>query len=116
METLKTSSPPSVEPSVDRVSAVVPVFNEEENLRELHERLSRALEATGHPWEIVYVDDGSKDRSMEILASLSSERTRVVEFNRNYGQHAAVFAGLAEARGGIVVTLDADLQNPPEEI
>ncbi len=101
-----------------RVSAVVPVYNEEENLPELHERLSRALEGIGRHWEIVYVDDGSRDRSLEILAGLaqSEPRVRVVEFNRNYGQHAAVFAGLAASQGDVVVTLDADLQNPPEEI
>jgi undecaprenyl-phosphate 4-deoxy-4-formamido-L-arabinose transferase len=116
METSMTSSRPSVEASADRVSAVVPVFNEEENLRELHARLEKALEATGRPSEIVYVDDGSRDGSLEILRSFASERVRVVEFSRNYGQHAAVFAGLAESRGDIVVTLDADLQNPPEEI
>ena len=100
------------------VSAVVPVHDEEPNLRELHERLERALDSTGRPWEIVYVDDGSTDGSLDLLAALadSDPRVHVIEFNRNYGQHAAVFAGLASSRGEIVVTLDADLQNPPEEI
>ena len=100
------------------VSAVIPVFNEEANLQELNERLVRALESSGRMWEIVYVDDGSADRSLEILSGFARQepRVRVVEFNRNYGQHAAVFAGLSYARGEIVVTLDADLQNPPEEI
>jgi len=100
------------------VSAVIPVFNEEANLQELNERLVRALESSGRMWEIVYVDDGSADRSLEILSGFARQepRVRVVEFNRNYGQHAAVFAGLSHARGEIVVTLDADLQNPPEEI
>jgi len=101
-----------------RVSAVIPVFNEEANLPELNTRMAQALERTGQPWELVYVDDGSADRSLELLAGFAARdsRVRVVEFNRNYGQHAAVFAGLAQSRGDIVVTLDADLQNPPEEI
>jgi undecaprenyl-phosphate 4-deoxy-4-formamido-L-arabinose transferase len=100
------------------VSAVVPVHDEEPNLQELHDRLERALDSTGRPWEIVYVDDGSTDGSLEFLAAVADKdlRVRVVEFNRNYGQHAAVFAGFAASRGEIVVTLDADLQNPPEEI
>jgi undecaprenyl-phosphate 4-deoxy-4-formamido-L-arabinose transferase len=101
-----------------RVSAVVPVFNEAPNLPELNDRLTRALEGVGRGWEIIYVDDGSTDNSLELLLGFAARepRVRVVEFNRNYGQHAAVFAGLATSRGDIVVTLDADLQNPPEEI
>jgi undecaprenyl-phosphate 4-deoxy-4-formamido-L-arabinose transferase len=100
------------------VSAIIPVYNEEANLPELNQRLTRALDSIGRPWEVVYIDDGSADRSLEILSALSSQdsRIRVVEFNRNYGQHAAVFAGLSQSLGAIVVTLDADLQNPPEEI
>ena len=101
-----------------RVSAVIPVYNEEGNLAELNERMLRALEGTGKTWELIYVDDGSADRSLDLLAGFAAKepRIRVVEFNRNYGQHAAVFAGLAQTRGDIVVTLDADLQNPPEEV
>jgi len=97
---------------------VIPVFNEEMNLPELHRRLLRTLEGAARSWELIYVDDGSSDRSLEILVGLAREegRVRVVEFNRNYGQHAAVFAGLSVSRGDTVVTLDADLQNPPEEI
>jgi undecaprenyl-phosphate 4-deoxy-4-formamido-L-arabinose transferase len=100
------------------VSAVIPVYNEEANLPELNERMTKALDSIGSSWELVYVDDGSADRSLEILGGLATKdaRIRVVEFNRNYGQHAAVFAGLAQTRGDIVVTLDADLQNPPEEV
>ena len=101
-----------------RVSAVIPVYNEEANLPELNERMAKALDATGKPWELVYVDDGSADKSLELLSTFASKdpRVKVVEFNRNYGQHAAVFAGLAQTKGEIVVTLDADLQNPPEEV
>ncbi len=101
-----------------RVSTVVPVLNEEESLPELHRRLVAALEGAGMEFEAIYVDDGSRDRSVEVLNALADKDPRVVvvEFNRNYGQHAAVFAGLHESRGDTVVTLDADLQNPPEDI
>jgi undecaprenyl-phosphate 4-deoxy-4-formamido-L-arabinose transferase len=104
--------------TVPRISAVIPVYNEEANLPELHDRMVKALDLTGKPWELVYVDDGSADRSLELLSGFAAKnpRVQVVEFNRNYGQHAAVFAGLAQTRGEFVVTLDADLQNPPEEI
>ncbi|MBV8879278.1 MAG: glycosyltransferase [Planctomycetaceae bacterium] len=100
------------------VSAVIPVYNEESNLPELNERMTKALDSIGKSWELIYVDDGSADKSLELLTGYSAKdkRIRSVEFNRNYGQHAAVFAGLAETRGEIVVTLDADLQNPPEEV
>ena len=101
-----------------RASVVIPVYNEEGTLPELHRRLLASLEGTGRPWEVVFVDDGSRDRSLEMLKGFaaSNPAVRVVEFNRNYGQHAAVFAGLKASRGEVVVTLDADLQNPPEEI
>ncbi len=100
------------------VSVVVPVFNEAGNLEPLQARLRGVLEALGRPYEVIYVDDGSTDGSLERLRRLQDEqpRVRVVQLNRNYGQHAAVFAGLEHARGEVVVTLDADLQNPPEEI
>ncbi|HEV3028791.1 MAG TPA: glycosyltransferase [Planctomycetota bacterium] len=100
------------------VSAVIPVYNEEANLPELHERMTKALDSIGKSWELIYVDDGSADRSLELLTGYVAKDKRIksVEFNRNYGQHAAVFAGLSQTRGDIVVTLDADLQNPPEEV
>jgi undecaprenyl-phosphate 4-deoxy-4-formamido-L-arabinose transferase len=100
------------------VSVVIPVYNEEANLELLHERLQRVLEEVGRPYEVIFVDDGSRDRSMEILRRLQEKDdvVRVIQLNRNYGQHAAVFAGLDHARGDVIVTLDADLQNPPEEI
>jgi undecaprenyl-phosphate 4-deoxy-4-formamido-L-arabinose transferase len=101
------------------ISVVIPVYNEEANLAALMSRLEAALGSLGpdDPYEIVFVDDGSSDRSLEILREFSRRPTvRVVELTRNYGQHAAVFAGFEQARGEIVVTLDADLQNPPEEI
>jgi undecaprenyl-phosphate 4-deoxy-4-formamido-L-arabinose transferase len=100
------------------LSVVVPVFNEEPNLDELHRRLTAALSGMGRSYEVIYVDDGSADGSLAKLEGFAQADPRVtaVEFNRNYGQHAAVFAGLAATRGRVVVTLDADLQNPPEEI
>ncbi len=100
------------------LSAVVPVFEEEANIPALHGRLSAALEATGRSWEIVYVDDGSRDRSLDLLraAAAADPRVTVVELAHNFGQHAAILSGFEQVRGEIVITLDADLQNPPEEI
>ena len=100
------------------LSIVVPVFNEEENLPDLLPRLAAALGAIGKSYEVVLVNDGSRDRSLPLLreASARDPHLVVVDFNRNYGQHSAVFAGFEEARGEIIVTIDADLQNPPEEI
>lgn len=101
------------------LSVVIPVYNEEAGLAKLFGRLYPALDALGIAYEIVYVNDGSRDRSAEILADqfrLRPDVTRVVLFNGNYGQHMAILAGFEATRGDIVVTLDADLQNPPEEI
>jgi len=101
------------------LSLVVPVYNEEENLRPLYERITAAMAPLGRTWELILVDDGSRDGSLRTLEALHKDdpaHVRVVELLRNFGQHAAVFAGFAQARGEVVVTLDADLQNPPEEI
>jgi len=100
------------------VSVVIPIFNEARSLPELHARLVAVLDRLGPPWEILFIDDGSTDDSTRILRELHGLHAgvRVVRFNRNYGQHTAVFAGLERARGDVVVTLDGDLQNPPEEI
>lgn len=99
------------------ISVVVPVYNEEQNLPPLMERLEQVLRAMRRPYEIIFVDDGSRDRSLEILSEFARrEGVRVVELTRNYGQHPAIFAGFSVARGDILVTIDADLQNPPEEI
>ena len=97
---------------------VIPVYNEEENLPELLPRLKAALDAIGRNYEVVLINDGSRDRSLELLreAAVRDPHIVVIDFNRNYGQHSAVFAGFDEARGEIIATLDADLQNPPEEI
>ncbi|MFH1136746.1 MAG: glycosyltransferase [Pseudomonadota bacterium] len=101
------------------LSIVIPVYNEEDNLRELNRRLIASAESVGRPFEIIYVDDGSSDSSYDILEELHRARpdvVRVVSFYRNYGQHLAILAGFERVKGRIVVTLDADLQNPPEEI
>jgi len=104
------------------LSVVIPVYNEEAGLAKLYARLYPALDKLaerGVSYEIVFVNDGSRDRSAEILADqyrLRPDVTRVVLFNGNYGQHMAILAGFQATRGDIVVTLDADLQNPPEEI
>lgn len=100
------------------LSVVIPVFNEETCLDELLDRCLAACDSTGRSFEIVLVDDGSRDRSRDIITAHNARRPEVVGvfLNRNYGQHAAVMAGFAQSRGEVVVTLDADLQNPPEEI
>jgi len=106
-------------PSAGMVSVVIPVYNEEATLPALFPRLYAALDALHRPYEIILVDDGSRDRSMEILRAEAARRpdqVRVVELSRNFGQHPAILAGFSIARGDAVVTLDADLQNPPEEI
>jgi undecaprenyl-phosphate 4-deoxy-4-formamido-L-arabinose transferase len=103
----------------ETLSIVIPVFNEEDNLKELISRTLEACEQTKMKHEIILIDDGSKDKSTSILEKASAEnpdKIISVFLNRNYGQHAAVMAGLRESKGDIVITLDADLQNPPEEI
>jgi undecaprenyl-phosphate 4-deoxy-4-formamido-L-arabinose transferase len=102
-----------------KLSVVIPVYNEEAVLPTLFARLYPSLDALQIPYEIVYVNDGSKDKSVALLRQqfqLRPHETRVVLFHANFGQHSAVMAGLAYSRGEYVVTLDADLQNPPEEI
>ncbi|OGV74606.1 MAG: undecaprenyl-phosphate 4-deoxy-4-formamido-L-arabinose transferase [Lentisphaerae bacterium RIFOXYB12_FULL_65_16] len=100
-------------------SVVIPVYNEQATLGELVRRCLDACEKTAVPFEILLVDDGSRDESANLInAATAANPGRVVGvlLNRNYGQHAAVMAGLAQSRGDMVITLDADLQNPPEEI
>jgi undecaprenyl-phosphate 4-deoxy-4-formamido-L-arabinose transferase len=101
------------------LSLVIPVYNEEANLPELIRRCLAVCDALDRPGEIILVNDGSRDASADLITRAAQEhhgRVVGVLLNRNYGQHAAVMAGLAESRGEVVVTLDADLQNPPEEI
>jgi len=101
------------------LSIVIPVYNEQETLEELYRRLTTALDKLGKTYEIILTNDGSKDRSSEILKELHHRRPsqiRVIEFNGNFGQHMAIMAGFEKVRGEIVITMDADLQNPPEDI
>lgn len=100
------------------LSVVIPFYFEEGNVEALFARLLPALRAQGDSFEVVCVDDGSRDRTLPLLLAArdANPEVRVVSFARNFGQHAAVTAGFAAARGAFVVTLDADLQNPPEEI
>jgi undecaprenyl-phosphate 4-deoxy-4-formamido-L-arabinose transferase len=110
--------PPRAAPS-PQVSVVIPVYNEEAVLPALFARLYPALDALGTRYEVIFINDGSRDRSAALLREQFQRRpdvTRVVLFNRNYGQHMAIMAGFDRLRGERVVTLDADLQNPPEEI
>ena len=101
------------------VSVIIPVYNEAGSLPLLHQALRNALDNNPKPWEVVYVDDGSKDESVEILATLARDdpaHTCVVELRRNFGQTAATAAGIDHAQGDIIVLIDADLQNDPADI
>lgn len=101
------------------ISIVIPVYNESGNLENLFARLTNTLDKLNKTYEIIFTNDGSKDNSMEILEKLYKNRpnqVRIIDFRRNFGQHMAVMAGFELAGGDIIVTLDSDLQNPPEEI
>ncbi len=101
------------------LSVVIPVYNEEANLEALFTRLTAVLDKTGKSYEILFTNDGSRDRSGVLLKEFHQRRprqVRVIDFNGNFGQHMAIMAAFERVRGEVVVTLDADLQNPPEEI
>jgi undecaprenyl-phosphate 4-deoxy-4-formamido-L-arabinose transferase len=100
------------------VSVLVPILNEEESLPELHRRIYETLESLKKPYEIIYINDGSTDNTSHILEGFYNHNgnVKIIEFNRNYGQHMALFAGFERSQGEMVITIDADLQNPPEEI
>src|ERR687885_2952917 len=100
------------------VSVVVTVLNEERTVDEVYERTVAALDALGRPYELIFVDDGSRDGTFARIERLHERdgRVRAVRFKRNFGQHPAMHAGLARARGDVVVTMDGDLQNAPEDI
>jgi undecaprenyl-phosphate 4-deoxy-4-formamido-L-arabinose transferase len=101
-----------------QLSVVVTLFQERATLDELHRRLAATLDASGRDYEVIYVDDGSTDGTFAALERIHAgdERVRAVRLKRNVGQHPAMHAGLARARGSIVVTMDGDLQNPPEDV
>jgi len=101
------------------LSVVIPVYNEAESLAVLHQALHQSLSTLSMPWEIVYVDDGSTDNSLTALESLAAEDhqyTRVVALRRNFGQTAAIAAGIDHSQGEIIVLMDADMQNDPADI
>jgi undecaprenyl-phosphate 4-deoxy-4-formamido-L-arabinose transferase len=100
------------------ISVVIPVFNEEENLPVLAAEVRDALRGIGRPYEVIYVDDGSTDGTFAALERIHAgdDRVRAVRLKRNVGQHPAMHAGLSRVRGDVVVTMDGDLQNPPEDV
>ncbi len=101
------------------LSVIIPVYNEEDSLRLLHEALHTALDGLPQSWEVVYVDDGSRDRSVSVLEELAAadpQHITVVAFRRNFGQTAAIAAGIDHASGDVIVLMDADLQNDPADI
>jgi glycosyltransferase involved in cell wall biosynthesis len=117
-ETLITRQPERDDGDVPDISVFLPVYNEEPNLRPLHAKLDEALRALGRTAEIIYVDDGSNDGSLEVLRGLAhvDSRVRVIALRRNYGQTAAMAAGIDNARGRVLIPMDADLQNDPADI
>lgn len=100
------------------ISVVVPVYDEEESVSELYERVKAVLEQLGRTWELIFVDDGSQDRSPELLdaISFSDPHVKVVKLRRNFGQTAALSAGIDHAQGSVIIPMDADLQNDPADI
>ena len=100
------------------ISVIISIFNEEESLRELVEWIEKVMESNRFSYELIMVDDGSKDRSWEIILDLAKKNSRIrgISFRRNYGKSAALYCGFKEAEGRVVITMDADLQDSPEEI
>jgi len=101
-----------------KVSVVIPIYNEEENIRILYQKLISSLNKLGLSYEIIFVDDGSKDKSLEILKDIQKgdDNVVVISFRRNFGQTPAFCAGFKYAKGEVIVTMDGDLQNDPEDI
>src|ERR1700733_10578972 len=100
------------------ISAVIPIYNEQENLPELHRRMTTALDATGESWEMILVNDGSRDSSGQIIRQFhaSDPRIKLIDLSRNFGHQPAFTAGIHHARGDCVILIDGDLQDPPEVI
>jgi glycosyltransferase involved in cell wall biosynthesis len=100
------------------LSLFLPVYNEEDNLRPLHEKITASMAALGRTYEVIYVDDGSSDNSYEVLREIASRdpRAKIVRFRRNYGQTAAMAAGIRAATGEILIPMDADMQNDPADV
>jgi len=100
------------------ISVVIPLYNEAESLPELHEWIARVMKANGCSYEIIFVNDGSSDNSWEVIEGLKQEHPEVrgIKFRRNYGKSPALYCGFKEAQGNVVITMDADLQDSPDEI
>jgi glycosyltransferase involved in cell wall biosynthesis len=118
VETEAAAPSSDISTGTPRISVVVPLLNEERTIEPLYDGLVHALEEAGLAAEMIFVDDGSTDATFELLSRLHDrdDRVRVVSFKRNFGQHPAMHAGIARARGSIVVTMDGDLQNQPSDI
>jgi glycosyltransferase involved in cell wall biosynthesis len=117
-QNISSEEPGVIDNSGPSISIVIPVYNEEENIPGLYGRVKEVLETLGREWELVLVDDGSKDNSFPLMCSISRSdpKVKVVKLRRNYGQTAALSAGFDQAQGEVIVTLDADLQNDPADI
>ena len=100
------------------ISVVVPLYNEEESLPELYTWIERVMKANGFSFEIIFVNDGSTDHSWEVIENLKAQSDAVkgIKFRRNYGKSAALYCGFERAEGDVVITMDADLQDSPDEI
>jgi glycosyltransferase involved in cell wall biosynthesis len=114
-ETAANGAMPAPRP---RISIVIPLYNEEESIARLYEELTRAIANYGQPAEVIIIDDGSRDRSFALLSDIAARDPRftIIRFRRNFGQTAGFAAGFAQARGDVVITMDADLQNDPMDI
>ncbi|HEX9545577.1 MAG TPA: glycosyltransferase, partial [Pyrinomonadaceae bacterium] len=117
-ETLPDNAAISMSGGKPEISVFLPVYNEEPNLLPLHTKLEEALKALGRTAEVIYVDDGSSDGSLNVLREIArlDDRVRVVALKRNYGQTAAMAAGIDAAQGDVLIPMDADLQNDPADI
>ncbi len=100
------------------ISVIIPLYNEEESLTELHEWIARVMQANGFSYEIIFVNDGSTDHSWDVIEKLHAEHQEVhgIKFRRNYGKSPALYCGFKAAKGNVVITMDADLQDSPDEI
>ena len=100
------------------ISVVVPLYNEEESLPELYRWIEKVMKANGFSFEVIFVNDGSTDNSWQVIEDLSkqSENVKGIKFRRNYGKSPALYCGFKEAQGDVVITMDADLQDSPDEI
>ena len=103
---------------VKKISVVIPVYNEEENIPILYKELKEVLESLPYDYEVIFVNDGSRDRTGEVLEEIARKdgKVKVVEFARNYGQTSAMMAGMDIASGDVIITMDGDLQNDPKDI